>query len=150
MKRYLRTYINYQQNDWMNWLSLVEFASNVCIFASIEIFLFQTNHEFEPRMSFDSDMMTIQSENFARERLRKKKTINIDHHIKNIWDFVKKNLIKTKKNQKKFANKHWTRFFEYRIEQKIWLSIKNIKTNRSFEKLNHKMIDSFEIVRVLN
>jgi hypothetical protein len=31
----------------------------------------------------------------------------------------------------------------------IWLSIKNIKTERSFRKLNHKWIDSFKIKKIL-
>jgi hypothetical protein len=56
MKRYLRNYCNYQQNDWFEWLSMIEFAFNVVIFVSTELFVFMTNYEFESRMFFDSSL----------------------------------------------------------------------------------------------
>ncbi len=42
MKQYLRSYCNYQQNDWSEWLSMIEFAFNVAISISIELFAFMT------------------------------------------------------------------------------------------------------------
>jgi hypothetical protein len=35
------------------------------------------------------------------------------------------------------------------IEDEIWLFIKNIKTERSFRKLNHKWIESYKIKKVV-
>jgi hypothetical protein len=53
MKRYLRSYCNYQQDDWSKWLFMTEFVSNAVISAFTELFAFMTNYEFESRMSFD-------------------------------------------------------------------------------------------------
>ncbi len=39
MKRYLRSYCNYQQDDWFEWLSIIEFAFNVVISASTKLFV---------------------------------------------------------------------------------------------------------------
>jgi hypothetical protein len=36
MKRYLRNYCNYQQDDWFEWLSMIEFAFNAVISVSTE------------------------------------------------------------------------------------------------------------------
>ncbi len=44
---------------------MTEFASNAATSAFIELFVFMTNYEYEPRMSFDSS----NSKNVARERL---------------------------------------------------------------------------------
>ncbi len=54
MKRYLRNYCNYQQDDWSEWLSMIEFVSNAVTSAFTELSIFMTNYEFESRMNFDS------------------------------------------------------------------------------------------------
>jgi hypothetical protein len=54
MKRYFRSYCNYQQNDWFEWLSMIEFALNAATSAFIELFVFMINYDFESRMNFDS------------------------------------------------------------------------------------------------
>jgi hypothetical protein len=59
MKRYLRNYCNYQQDDWSKWLSMIEFVSNAVISAFVELSAFMTNYEFESRMSFDSCQSAI-------------------------------------------------------------------------------------------
>ncbi len=51
--------------------------------------------------------------------------------------------------QKKHADRHKTFSSTYKIEDMIWLFIKNIKIERSFRKLDHKWIDSFKIKKVL-
>jgi hypothetical protein len=71
MKRYLRSYCNYQQNDWSKWLSMIEFASNVITSAFTELFVFLANYEFESKMSFDS----IDIENTIRKRILNQKSV---------------------------------------------------------------------------
>jgi hypothetical protein len=71
MKRYLRSYCNYQQNDWFEWLFMTEFASNVATSTFIELFVFMTNYEYESRMNFDSS----NSKNVAWERLSIRKRV---------------------------------------------------------------------------
>jgi hypothetical protein len=45
MKHYLRAYVNYIQNDWAQWLSDAEFASNNIDFFSVLAFSFLVNFE---------------------------------------------------------------------------------------------------------
>ncbi len=54
IKRYLRNYCNYQQNDWSEWLSIIEFEFNAVFFILIKLFVFIINYEFKSRMFFDS------------------------------------------------------------------------------------------------
>ncbi len=151
MKRYLRSYCNYQQNDWFEWLFMTEFASNIATSAFTELFVFMTNYDFESKMSFDSSNSNdiFRERLFARERILTQKAANMIKKMKNIWDFIKKKLANTQDAQKKHADERKTISLEYKINDMIWLSIKNIKTKRSFRKLDHKWIDLFKIKKIL-
>jgi hypothetical protein len=52
MKRYFRAYINHQQDDWADWLSMIEYVFNASISITTQIFSFFANYDFELRMSF--------------------------------------------------------------------------------------------------
>jgi hypothetical protein len=86
MKRYLRSYCNYQQDDWLEWLFLTEFVSNAVISTSTELFAFMTNYEFESRMSFDlldfkTDVINWLSD---RKRVLTQKVVTIIEKMKDI------------------------------------------------------------------
>jgi hypothetical protein len=152
MKRYLRSYCNYRQDDWFEWLSTTEFASNAATSASIELFVFMTNYDFESRMSFDSSNSNdeVSRERLSiRERVLTKKTAIIIEKMRNIWDFTKKKLADAQHKQKRYADQKRTLSSEYVIENEIWLFIKNIKTERSSRKLNHKWIESYKIKKIV-
>ncbi len=149
MKRYLRSYCNYQQDDWSKWLFMTKFVSNAITFAFIELSVFMTNYEFESRMSFDSLNIETNDRLSDRERILTQKTAIIVEKMKNVWGFIKKKLINAQKMQKKHADKHRTFSSEYQFEDMIWLFIKNINTERSFRKLNHKWIDSYKIKKIM-
>ncbi len=149
MKRYLRNYCNYQQDDWSKWLFMTKFVSNATISAFTELFAFMTNYEFESRMSFDSLQRETNDRLSAKKRILTQKAVIIIDKMKNIWDFIKKKLAITQEMQKKYADKHRTFSSEYELEDMIWLFIKNIKIERSFRKLNHKWIESYKIKKLL-
>ncbi len=138
MKRYLRSYCNYQQDDESDWLSMIEFAFNATTSAFIELFAFIANYEFESRISFDSsDTNDSQQWLSAKERVLTQKAAIITKNIRNIWNFIKKKLAHTQNIQKRYADQKRAFSSEYVIEEQIWLFIKNIKTKRSFRKLNY-------------
>ncbi len=146
MKRYLRSYCNSQQDDWSEWLSMIEFAFNVVIFVSIELFVFMINYEFESRIFFDSS--TKVNDESARKRILTRKTSNIVSKMKDIWNFIKKKLENAQENQKQYVDQKRTLSSEYKVEDMIWLFTKNIKTERSSKKLNHKWIESYKIKKM--
>lgn len=125
---------------------MTKYAFNATVSISTRLFVFMTNYDFESRMSFDS----IEIEKTIRKRVLKKKKIDISRKMKNIWKFIKEKLIVTQINQKNHANIKKIDAFDYQEENMIWLSIKNIKTKKSFKKLNWKMIDFYKIKKILN
>ena len=49
LKQYLRSYINYQQDDWVNWLSMAEFAYNNNKHSSTRVISFFTAYSWDLR-----------------------------------------------------------------------------------------------------
>jgi hypothetical protein len=148
-KRYLRNYCNFQQNDWSEWLFIAEFASNAITSTFTELFVFMTNYEFESRMSFDFSNININDKLSAKKRILTQKANTIIDKMKTIWKFIKKKLINAQQDQKLYADRKRIVSFEYIVEDQVWLFIKHIKTKRSFRKLNHKWIESYEIKKMM-
>jgi hypothetical protein len=144
MKRYLRAYVNHQQNDCANWLSMIEYVSNAFISTTIHVSSFLANYEFESRMSFDQ--MNF-DENTTRNRINRFRRKEIVFTMKNIWKFAKKHMKKSQQNQIFYVNRHRILASNYQVEDQIWLSIKNIQIDRSFRQLDHKMLESFKILK---
>jgi hypothetical protein len=149
MKRYLRNYCNYQQNDWFEWLFMTEFALNAMTLTFIKLFVFMTNYEFESRMSFDSSDIDISDRLFVKKRILTQKANTIIDKMKNIWKFIKKKLIDAQQDQKLYADRKSSVSSEYVIKDEVWLFIKHIKTKRSFRKLNHKWIESYKFKKMM-
>jgi hypothetical protein len=144
MKRYLRVYVNHQQNDWIDWLFMIEYAFNVFILVTTQIFSFLANYDFESRMSFDS----VQFEkNTTRERIHRFRRRNIVFTMKNIWKFAKNHMKNNQRQHAMHVNAHRLQVLDYQIDDQVWLFIKNIQIDRSSKKLNHKMIESFKILK---
>ncbi len=102
MKRYLRFYVNYQRNDWVDWLFIIDFVFNVYVSSFSELFFFMINKKFELRMSF----LFIGMIDSAKERILKKRVESIIDIMKQIWEHVKNTLQRAQKIQKKQADKH--------------------------------------------
>jgi hypothetical protein len=73
---------------------MIEYASNATIFASIDIFAFMINYDFEFRMSFDF----INSFESARERILQIKKINIAKKMKEMIEFTTRKLVKAQED----------------------------------------------------
>jgi len=63
--------------------------------------------------------------------------------------FAHEALIKTWKQMMNQANKHRKKI-NYKIESKIFLNEQNIVTAKLFKKLNNKMLDSFQIIDLVD
>jgi transposase InsO family protein len=55
MEQYLRVFVNHQQDDWVQWLPLAEFAANNGVSESTKCTPFFAVQGVDPRMSFDGE-----------------------------------------------------------------------------------------------
>ncbi len=52
MEQYLRAYVNYEQDNWVELLPLAQFAYNNSVHASMKMTLFFANYGYHPEMQF--------------------------------------------------------------------------------------------------
>jgi hypothetical protein len=98
-------------------------------------------------MSFDQIKF---DENIARNRVNKFRKREIVFIMKNIWKFAKKHMKKSQQSQIIYANRHRIFASNYQVKNQVWLFTKNIQIDRSFRKLDHKMLESFKILKKRN
>ncbi len=146
IKRYLQFFCSYMQNDWFKWLLIIEFVNNNILFSVIFLTLFFMNKSFHSCMSFDSDIIKYES---TRERLQINQVKNISKQMNKTLIFTREALIKTRKQMMNQANKHRKKI-NYEIESRMFLNERNIITARLFKKLNDKMLDSFQIINLVD
>jgi transposase InsO family protein len=147
MERYLRSYCDYQQSNWAEWLPMAEYASNATISASTGISAFMANYGFEPRMSFDP--IEPPESGSARERILRTKGVDMAKKMKEVFEFTRRKLAMTQESQKKHADKKRVAAPDYKEGDFVWLSTRNIRTTRPSKKLDWKMIGPYKVKKVL-
>jgi hypothetical protein len=123
---------------------MTKYAFNVFISIITRMSSFFVNYEFESRMNFDHVQF---DENTIKNRINKFKEREIVFIMKNIWKFAKKHIKKNQQSQIIYVNKHRISASNYQIKNQVWLFTKNIQIDRSFRKLDHKMLESFKILK---
>ena len=142
VKRHLRIFCNYAQNNWSKWLSLTKFSDNNNVFSSTSMFLFYMNKDFHSRMNFNSNTSNYDS---TRERIEAEKINDIINRMQKLLKFNQKHMKEIRSTMQKQINKHRKKM-KYQVDDSVRLSSENIKTTRFLKKLNDRMLDSFKII----
>ncbi len=129
------------QNDWVKWLSMIEFNENFNIFLIISMTSFYFNKNFHSRMSFDSDMTDYET---IHKRLKARKANDIVIWMKELLIFNHQQLKKMKQIIEAQINKH-RRDIIYEVNDWIWLFSRNIKTTKSCKNLEDKQLKLYQI-----
>ena len=125
---------------------MIKFVDNNILFSIIFLILFFMNKSFHSHMSFDSDIIKYES---IRERLQIDRVKNISEQMNKTLIFACEALIKTREQMMNQANKHRKKI-NYKIESRMFLNERNIITARFFKKLNDKMLNSFQIINLVD
>ena len=142
MERYLRSYVNHFQDDWVERLPMAEFSSNSNTSATTKVPPFLVSRGYIPRMSFEPVDLTASS---TRERLANARAKSITDCMQEVWEFIRAEMAKSQQAQMKTANRHRKPSSEYKVGDLVWLSTKNIHTERPSKKLDHKRIGPYKI-----
>ena len=147
LKIYLRIYVNFNQDDWINLLFIVEFEINFVISNFTDMTFFLTTKKYLSKSNLE--FFTLIVDNVTQ----KKKMKNVDkfiQHQKKLREFLRNELIWTQIKQEKQINKHRHVVSELKMNDKIMFDsryINIIKSNRDFD---YKNLNFYEIVRAIN
>ena len=123
-----------------------EFSANVNVSATTKVPLFLAIKDYNPRMSFDPVDLSADS---IREKIANSTAKSIANRMEKIWEFMQEKMTKLQTKQVIAANRYCKKPPVYKVEDKVLLSTRNIKTEQLSKKLDNKNIDFFKIKKLV-
>ena len=142
LEQYLRSYINWEQDDWASLLPLAEFAYNSAEQASTKKAPFEVVYGSLPR----SDMVTAEEAlKYTAAKGTSLEAEELTERLRNTRAEVCQALAKAQEYQKRHYDLSH-RDIEFAVGQKVWLHVKNITVQRPSRKLDWQRYGPFRII----
>ena len=146
---YLRTFVNYQQNDWTHILPASEFAVNNRKSIATGYSPFELVYGYAPRTSIEPlkelEHKGERGAQTAYQDLQQRRAEEKASQFKELWDTAKENMEKAQEHMSAQANKHRNPD-PLKVGDQVWLNAKNIRTERPSKKLDNKFYGPFPII----
>ncbi len=132
LEQYLRSYVNYQQDDWAPLLAQTQFAYNIAVHSSTGKDPFEIVYREIPR----SDMLTLDEVlKYSAALGSSAESESLIERIRITYEEVTKSLTGAQVDQTCTNNKSH-RNVEYKVVQNVWLRVKDITIARPSRKLD--------------
>jgi hypothetical protein len=144
LEEYIRLFCSYAQDDWAALLSSAELAINNRDATSTGVSPFFLSHGYH-----------VEPFAFETEELRPtgRSPIQVGeailHKLREARNWAQSAMATAQQQQEEFANRHRQPAVSFRIGDKVWLNLKNVKTNRPSKKLDDKN-GKFTVIEVIN
>ena len=135
LESYLWVFCSHQQDNWVDYLPLAEFAFNNCINTLMNTTPFFANMGFHP--SFDVSI-TTDTNNLAAQEL--------SIHLQHIHEELRAELAHSNEQMAIYYDHKWSPPPEYSPGDFVLLLHRNIKTTRPSNKLDYCYLGPFEIL----
>jgi len=139
----LRPYINYYQDDWDDWIPMIDYQQASLWHETTGQSPFLTEKGFDVRTSFDWESPVTAST--PKEKLNRQEAKALVERIHESWEAAREQMTRSQERYAKQANKH-RRPVDFGVEDKVWVTTKHWKTDRPSRKLGDQMAGPFEIV----
>ena len=123
MEQYLRAFVNYFQDDWLEWLPLAEFVGNNTESETTKVTPFFANKGFHPRMGVEPTTERLQPTNANK--------LNADAFatcMEEIQNILQSHMLLAQTDHEKHANRHRDTAPQYREGDLVWLDTRNLFT----------------------
>jgi len=146
LEQYLRLYVNWAQDDWVDWLPLAEFAGNNTVSETTGTSPFFANYGFHPRMGVEpaGPCPPHLSNEQRREFFR---ASEIASRFQAILDYVVALAKQSRDRYEEGANRRRADAPVYNVGDKVMLSMKNYETGRPAAKLEPRWEGPFEVTK---
>lgn len=137
METYLRTYVCYDQTNWNHLLAMAELSINSRTNVTIGASPFFLMHGFE-NSPFDLEIDEQTDGEATRNLTPTAKGKQIVRTLRDAIEWAKASMAFAQQEAERQANRRRSPAPEYRIGDKVWLHLKNIRTIRPCRKLDWK------------
>jgi transposase InsO family protein len=114
LKQYLKAYMNFRQNNWVDWLPLAKFALNNAVSETTGFSSFFANYGFNPKLGFEP-RPSCSSDKILQQKREFIKAHNIADRIDRILTQMKALAEDTNRRYKNQANRSKTNALRYKI-----------------------------------
>ena len=139
MKQYFRTFVNFEQNNWIKLLFMTKFVYNNNKHAFIQMSSFEIMQKYISKMSF---------ENFANFKIKSKFVNEHVRYLTKLLNILKINLIHAQKQQIKYKDARTKTSMKFKVRSYVNFNVKNIRTKRN-KKFEWKFFESFKILETI-
>jgi hypothetical protein len=137
LEQYLRIFVNFNQDNWVQLLPMAEFAYNNSASASTKVSPFFANYGYHPRFSATvTTVTTPAAEEFAKQ-------------LQQIHAQCRKNIADAQAVYKEYADRRRQDSVKFSPGDRVWLRKTHIQTNRPSEKLDHPHLGPFTILEAV-
>ncbi len=147
VEQFLRGFMNFSQDDWVDWLPLAEFAMNNVTSETTGVSPFFANYGFHPRLGTEPSDPCPPNLSYAQKR-QFYKANEVADRFGRILAQLKALAQQSAQRYEDNANTSRTASPRYVVGQKVWLDTRNLKTNRPMKKGDDKWAGPYEILAV--
>lgn len=132
VERVLRMLVNHKQDDWSDWLPIVELALNGQTSASTQLSPFFLTH------GYHLEPLDLSEPPGTEEVAAPDRAYAIVEKIKEATEWTQMAMAEAQQEQERQANKHRNPSPAYKVGDKVWLLLRNVRTGRPSKKLDDK------------
>jgi hypothetical protein len=140
----LRPFVSYFQDNWSELLPIMDYAQATLPHDSTGFAPIQVEMGYLPRTSFDWNQPT-DGPLTAREKLSREEAQQYVRRLEEVWKAAHTNIAKAQESMARQANRH-RRKPDFDVEDLVWVSTKNWKTERPSRKLDYQMAGPYRIL----
>ena len=148
LEEYLRKYVNYNQDDWIDWLHLAEFQANNTVNATTGMSPFFADTGFHPRTGFEIQDPPQKglSTNAIQSILNADSIVD---HMQNITEQLRINALWMQNQQVENSNQHRSDAPLFKVGDLVYVDTRNWRTERPTKKLDDKYAGPWKVTRIV-
>lgn len=137
LEKFLRCFCSYNQDDWVDYLPIAEYAYNNAKSSSTQLSPFFASKGYHPSFepTFSPSVTTVPAAADFAKRLAI------------LQEEVRAELKHAQEDQARFYNRKVLPAPPFEVGDKVWLLRRNIKTKRPSFKLDHRRLGPFTIIK---
>ena len=135
LEQYLYVYCNYQQDNWSELLSLVEFAYNNVLSTTTGVFLFFTNKRYHPNITVHP------KHNIASSQAR-----NFTVDLNELQSTLKAEISAAQQHYQKSTDVQCFPAPDFKVGNKVFVKAQLFQNTHSSKKLSKKYLGPYEII----
>ena len=144
LKAYLRQYVNYAQDDWVDHLPIAEFEVNSAKSSSTNLEPFMATKGYLPRSGLEPPE-PIAAGN-AEQRREMRNADNVIEKLEGLREYLRSEIVWARAKQEEFANRHRHPAPEFRVGDMVFLDARYQPTRRENKSLDVKNLGPYRII----